>query len=82
MFISFIAYLRLVFILYCFSKSFLTKDPYAADKLGCAVLKSDSGLYIDALGGLMGIVADQSHLQIKVFEVEFQSCNGLNFHLQ
>ena len=27
---------------------------YAADKLGCAVLKSDSGLYIDALGGLPG----------------------------
>lgn len=27
---------------------------YAAEKLGCAVLKSDSGLYIDALGGLLG----------------------------
>ena len=27
---------------------------YAADKLGCAVLKSDSGLYLDALGGLPG----------------------------
>lgn len=27
---------------------------YAADKLGQAVLKSDSGLYIDALGGLPG----------------------------
>lgn len=27
---------------------------YAADKLGCAVLKSDSGLYIDSLGGLPG----------------------------
>lgn len=27
---------------------------YAADKLGCAVLKSDSGLYIEALGGLPG----------------------------
>lgn len=27
---------------------------YAAEKLGCAVLKSDSGLYIDALGGLPG----------------------------
>ncbi len=27
---------------------------YAADKLGYAVLKSDSGLYIDALGGLPG----------------------------
>lgn len=27
---------------------------YAADKLGCAVLKSDTGLYIEALGGLPG----------------------------
>jgi len=27
---------------------------YAAEKLGCAVLKSDSGLYVDALGGLPG----------------------------
>lgn len=27
---------------------------YAADKLGYAVLKSDSGLYLDALGGLPG----------------------------
>ena len=27
---------------------------YAANKLGCAVLKSDSGLYLDALGGLPG----------------------------
>jgi XTP/dITP diphosphohydrolase len=27
---------------------------YAADRLGYAVLKSDSGLYIDALGGLPG----------------------------
>lgn len=27
---------------------------YAADKLGCPVLKSDSGLYIEALGGLPG----------------------------
>ena len=27
---------------------------YAADRLGCAVLKSDSGLYLDALGGLPG----------------------------
>ncbi len=27
---------------------------YAADKLGCAVLKSDSGLYLEALGGLPG----------------------------
>ncbi len=27
---------------------------YAAEKLGCAVLKSDSGLYLDALGGLPG----------------------------
>ena len=27
---------------------------YAADKLGHAVLKSDTGLYIDALGGLPG----------------------------
>lgn len=27
---------------------------YAADKLGYAVLKSDTGLYIDALGGLPG----------------------------
>ena len=27
---------------------------YAADKLGYAVLKSDSGLYVDALGGLPG----------------------------
>ncbi len=27
---------------------------YAADKLGCAVLKSDSGLYVDSLGGLPG----------------------------
>ena len=27
---------------------------YAADKLGYVVLKSDSGLYIDALGGLPG----------------------------
>ena len=27
---------------------------YAADKLGCAVLKSDSGLYVEALGGLPG----------------------------
>jgi len=27
---------------------------YAADKLGFAVLKSDTGLYIDALGGLPG----------------------------
>ena len=27
---------------------------YAADKLGQAVLKSDSGLYLDALGGLPG----------------------------
>lgn len=27
---------------------------YAVDKLGCPVLKSDSGLYIDALGGLPG----------------------------
>lgn len=27
---------------------------YAAEKLCCAVLKSDSGLYLDALGGLPG----------------------------
>jgi XTP/dITP diphosphohydrolase len=27
---------------------------YAADKLGYAVLKSDTGLYLDALGGLPG----------------------------
>lgn len=27
---------------------------YAAEKLNCPVLKSDSGLYIDALGGLPG----------------------------
>ena len=27
---------------------------YAADKLGCAVLKSDSGMYLDAWGGLPG----------------------------
>lgn len=27
---------------------------YAAEKLGCAVLKSDTGLYLDALGGLPG----------------------------
>ena len=27
---------------------------YAAEKLGCPVLKSDSGLYLDALGGLPG----------------------------
>ena len=27
---------------------------YAAEKLGCEVLKSDSGLYLDALGGLPG----------------------------
>ena len=27
---------------------------YAADKLGYAVLKADSGLYVDALGGLPG----------------------------
>ena len=27
---------------------------YAAEKMNCAVLKSDSGLYIDALGGLPG----------------------------
>ena len=27
---------------------------YAADKLGCPVLKSDSGLYIEVLGGLPG----------------------------
>lgn len=27
---------------------------YAAEKLGCPVLKSDSGLYIDCLGGLPG----------------------------
>lgn len=27
---------------------------YAAEKLGCPVLKSDSGLYIEALGGLPG----------------------------
>ena len=27
---------------------------YAAENLGCAVLKSDSGLYIEALGGLPG----------------------------
>ena len=27
---------------------------YAANKLGCGVLKSDSGLYIEALGGLPG----------------------------
>lgn len=27
---------------------------YAAEKLGCGVLKSDSGLYIEALGGLPG----------------------------
>lgn len=27
---------------------------YAAEKLGVAVLKSDSGLYVDALGGLPG----------------------------
>ena len=27
---------------------------YAAEKLNCAVLKSDSGLYVEALGGLPG----------------------------
>lgn len=35
--------------LFIFSKGF-----YAAEKLGYAVLKSDSGLYIDYLGGLPG----------------------------
>ena len=32
---------------------------YAAEKLKCPVLKSDSGLYIDALGGLPGPYKDR-----------------------
>ena len=35
---------------------------YAADKLGYAVLKSDTGLYIEALGGLPGPVS-YTHLR-------------------
>lgn len=39
---------------------------YAANKLGRAVLKSDSGLYIDALGGLPGPYNAEFHSKIGI----------------